>query len=297
MYKAVGFNQFVNIVNSNKYMNSVNNNYNDNDSINCDNSNSNNSDNNDDMDIDYTDNIDDKENNDPVNLSPRKKLTAVNIHNMNIVYKLMSRGSNLIINNKFAECIIDQNKKNVDQHNKNVDQHNKNIIIYSGLCKTKQIIENLKQNNINYVLVYNIREIHMLSNINYLLKIKISDTDIGFSKNNLKTVLSYIQYDNCMRGVHITISKRDIIKDIMRSTYKLFHEISPYSHEVYRLMTNQITNILNELKQYDFDIRYVILDILDENNNQDNMNQSNVMFKMSIFNYIINLGIHNCSVS
>lgn len=213
------------------------------------------------------------------------KTHDINLYNMNEIYRLMSRDINLTINNKFSDCISAA---------KNIPQNTSNIIVYSGLCKTKQIINDLLLNKINYVIAYNTREITILETkaINYLLKIKINDTDIGIDTNNLKKI--YMGHMSHMaQGAYINISKKQLINEMLLNENK---RLAPNSYEIYRLMSTYVTNILNILIRNNVKLKYVVLDIFDEYNNQDNLNQSNVMFKMSIFNYIVNHEIYDCSV-
>jgi len=208
--------------------------------------------------------------------------TLFNLNNITEIYRIMSRDTNLIINNRLSDCVSASNKF---LHNSS------NIVVYSGLCKTKQIINDLMMNNVTYVIAYNIREITILETkkTNYLLKIKTDGMDIGIDKNDLKK----IYMGNMAKGVYINISKKRLIDEILLTGNK---RLDPNSYDIYRLMTTYVTNILNILIRNNVKLKYVVLDIFDEYNNQDNLNQSIVMFKMSIFNYIVNYEIHDCSV-
>jgi len=186
----------------------------------------------------------------------------------NTMHKLMTRSLNLIINNKLSECIR--------IHEESISTSINTVIMYSGLCKTKQIIKDLQLNDINCVIAYNKKEVEILasSNMDYVLKIKLSNDDIGINKDTLTDIVEECD-DNVLkhiRGLYITIFKKHMI-----GTFNVI----------------DILNVL--LRNCNIGLKYVILDIIEEHNERDVMNQSNISFKMSIYNYI-KARINDCSV-
>lgn len=167
------------------------------------------------------------------------------------------------------------------------------IAVYTGFCKTKSNIEDMMENNVDHVLVYNHREINMLDTLGtkYLLKIKLHSQDIGIHISNLQDVLNY-NLTNLV-GIYLPLTK-STIRDSFLSKNRFVGE---YSVELFGNMRNVVFGLLNSLHDKGVDLRIMAIDIRGYDNEPDNENESNVMFKLSVYNYIKNvLAYSSCSV-
>lgn len=211
------------------------------------------------------------------------------------IYSTMANGSIVFILNSLDECIQLKSNEN-NGNNDNNGKPKQKIIMYGGLCKTNQTINDLQTNNISYVVAFNVREIKMLElkKITYLIKIKRSECDIGVNKENLIEMLSAEPALNYFRGICMTLSKKIIIDYIFVTEGK---HVSPFSKKIYRIMNELVVSIITSVQKTKIDLNFFVIDIQNENNISDNFNQSNVMFKLSIFNYLRMIGYNDIIVT
>lgn len=203
-----------------------------------------------------------------------------------LAYRIMSRNSHVILCDQIDDCI--HAKNNYDNSCQNIK------IIYSGLLKTNYIMEQLQMYDIKYTVAYNLREISSLEkrNLKYLLKIKIDANHIGIFDKNLEENIQKINPEY-FEGICITMSKKYIINDVYLREY---HRLGYSSRELYRYMYQKIKYIIDIFINNNIELKYLLIDILDENDMSDNYNRSNIMFKMSIFNYVNDNNLHNCAI-
>lgn len=199
------------------------------------------------------------------------------------VYQRMSHGQKIMLLSKHEECL------NTNKYCKGMNI----VIIYTGLCKTRASISDLMSHGINNVVVYNPREISMMQNliVGYLLKIKLSPMDIGIHYTFIKGITERPMSN--LNGIWMTLSKKWFIENMSSRTPR---KVDEFSHAVYKEMTSTVIPIIDEFLRNKHQLKFVILDIRDAMDQDANNNQSNVAFKISIYNYILNAGVENCSV-
>lgn len=200
------------------------------------------------------------------------------------IYHQMGNGKKIIMISKYDECL------NTIKYCKGMNI----VIIYTGLCKTKLALSELMINNIDKVVVHNEREIPMLESmgIKYLLKIKLNFWDIGIHNSNIKTIATKQMHN--FYGIVITLSKKIIIKNMVQRTRGTVDE---YSNAVYREMSGIVTSIIDTFLVHGYRLKLLIIDVKDIMDQDANCNQSNVAFKVSMYNYILNAGINDCTVA
>lgn len=215
---------------------------------------------------------------------PDLNVPSVATHaDLDYVYQRMANGQKIILLSKNEECL------NTSMHCKGMNL----VIIYTGLCKTRSSIMDLTSQGINNVIVYNPREISMMENLDvkYLLKIKLNSIDIGIQFTHVKGI-SERPLKN-LNGMWLTLSKKWFIENMSSRTPR---KIDEYSHAVYKEMSSTVISIIDDFVRNKQQLKFVILDIKDVFDQNANHNQSNVAFKISIYNYILNAGIEDCAI-
>ncbi|VBB18852.1 hypothetical protein YASMINEVIRUS_1384 [Yasminevirus sp. GU-2018] len=215
-----------------------------------------------------------------------KSLSNAYIQDIESAYSIMANGAKVLISNRIDDCI--------HQRRTSINSNVPHIIMYAGLCKPNQLIQDLRSNGINYVVAYNTREIKMLETkgVMYLVKVKLSNHDIGVSQENLIGALASGLQN--FQGICMTLSKKWVIDYVYEADGR---RIAPSSRDTYRTMNGFVVNLIQSIQPVRSNLNFFIIDVQDENDSPDNSNQSNVMFKMSIFNYLRDAGFVSTIVS
>lgn len=184
-------------------------------------------------------------------------------------------------NNNYDYC----NSTNYNTNIENGDTIEDNLIVYSGFCKTKSNLMEMQNNGINHVIVYNPREINMLNQINiqYIVKIKTNSNDIGIHINSLVNILECNL--NNLIGIYIEISKSSVADHVY---YETGTKVDEYNNIMYQKMSSMIVDTLQQILPKAPNFRLIKIDIISYNDTLDNDNESNIMFKYSIYNYVHN---------
>lgn len=195
-------------------------------------------------------------------------------------YKMMTHGRDVYMCQRNEGCL------NI----KRPEIGRSNLIVYTGLCKKRENIRFLLSQGVECTVVYNIREIKMLNDegMKYILKIKLTDLDIGIHIDTLDNILCQIQFSRPENfcGFYITVNKK-WFTEYVRKKYLI--DDDQYSSEVFKEISMKITDIVDIIRSKDLPLHLVVLDITDINGVNDNTNASNVMLKLSVHNYI-NIG-------
>lgn len=184
-----------------------------------------------------------------------------------------------MLKNSSYSISLNKNKyifiKSINDFNKYKNQHN--ILVYSGLCKTKINMDYVLNNDINHVLVYNMREIPMMENmnINYLIKLKCDSNDIGFDYSKLNKIINNKPISNKLIGFYLCV-KKNLISNVEEYSFLMFNEIR-----------NKILSLLNNIKNTNNKLK-LVLDIYNLNNKLDNHNKFNILFKSYMNKYFKN---------
>ncbi len=156
------------------------------------------------------------------------------------------------------------------------------IIAYGGLCKTRTNIEELHNNNIDHVIVYNIREINMLNDLGmkYIIKVKCDINDIGIKDDEFVDILNN---NSCnllnLKGVYISISKKYILE--MNEFYQ--------NGKINEVIYADVIKIINSLYNNN-----VFLDIIKIDINNDvhlSLQGDDQQLKNQLHNYIKTINI------
>jgi hypothetical protein len=144
-----------------------------------------------------------------------------------------SYNKNIVFYSKYEECINMRRK----YRDTNV------IIVYTGLYKTLASILDLIENKINTVVIYNIREIRMLENIDikYILKIKLNTYDIGIHKSYIPDITNSTLKN--LNGLWISFSQQWFNDNNLynNGSYEIIKKIK---FEIYEIINSFIDNNL-----------------------------------------------------
>ena len=160
------------------------------------------------------------------------------------------------------------------------------IGLYSGLFKSRKMIQELKSIGVDGAIAYNMRETTFLDNMkmDYVIKFKLRNNDIGilYDAESYNFAKDYLLKH--LKGFVIQIYRQDIINIINNRMFPLKGEIEKFVHL-------KICNILLDLCNYFSKLgklHLIKIEFLDSDNSVMDHDIDNIMIKSSMYNYVTN---------
>lgn len=171
----------------------------------------------------------------------------------------MNNNAKLYIFKNVSECI----KIKMNQMG---DHRTHNIIAYGGLCKVRSNIEEMLNNQIDHVIVYNVREINMLNDMkmNYIIKVKCDTYDIGIKQDDFINLLNNSEHAlTYLKGIYISISKKNLIDRFLQDNKTI--TLSNIHKSIY----DEIVKVVNSVYNNNIFLNVIKIDIMNDNNDSN----------------------------